>query len=206
MDINIDTSRKLLDKLLLMSLISFLLIPLLIFSYFKLGESKFVETKKYYLVVAEEGKERVGKLQTISRPLINVNGVRKWLRVAMTDIYITNVNNYSSQERWNKISEYFTSTAAVDFWEQEITRQEALIGESYIVTNAVMKSEPILMGEMKNKDGEKYWKFYLEVATENKSSLKSRVLQQELRIIAVVKQMNPKIKDNGIAITSIKIK
>lgn len=206
MDVNIDSSRKLLDKALLISMISVLLVPLLLFGYFKIGETTFVENKNYYKVVATEGHERIGFLKPMKKPLVNINGVKKWLRVALTDVYITDVNTYNSEERWDKVSEYFTDSQASRFWDQDMERQTTLLSNSYIVTKAVVKEEPRLIGEMKNPNGERYWKFYLQISTQNKSNLRSRSLPQELDIIAVVKEMNPKIKKSGIAIAAIQIK
>lgn len=206
MDLNIDSARKLIDKALLISMVSVILIPILIFSYFKIGENNFVENKKYYKVVSTEGYERIARLQTIKKPLVNINGVKKWLRTSLTDLYITDLNTYNSEERWNKVQDYFNPYTATQFWEDDMIRQTKLLSNSYIVTKAVVKDEPTLLGEMKNAKGERYWKFYLEMSTQNRSNLRNGFLQQEMKIITIVKEMNPKEKKSGIAIVSIQIK
>lgn len=205
-DLDIDSSRKLIEKAFLVCFVSVLVFPLLIFSYFKVGEKTFVENKQYYKLVSTKGHERLGRLVTIKKPLVNINGVKKWLRVSLTDLYITDLNTYSTEERWNKVQEYFTPNAASLFWEEDMKRQIGLLSNSYIVTKAVFKNDPVLLGEMKNSKGERYWKFYLEISTQNKSDLRSGFLQQEMDIIAVVKEMDPKIKKSGIGIVSIQIK
>lgn len=206
MDLDIDSSRKLINKAFTFSFASLLLMPLLMFVYFKVGETTFVENKQYYKVVATEGHERISKLMTIKKPIVNINGVKKWLRISLTDLYITDLNTYNSEERWSKVQEYFSPNAASDFWESDMERQMNLLSNSYIVTKAVFKEDPVLLGEMKNSKGERYWRFYLEISTQNKSDLRSGLLQQEMDIIAVVKEMDPKIKKSGIAIVSIQIK
>lgn len=206
MDIDLDSSRRFRDKVLLISGILAIATPIFLFLYFSFGESKFVYNKTYYAITVDEGKEMANRLDVMKKPLTDSENIKSWLNVGMIDIYSTDALNYQSEERWQKVENLFASNIASDFWNAEMERYELLLSESFELSYAVISEPPSLIGEAVSSDGTRMWKYYLEVTTENHSVNIAKPRYKKLKMIAVVKEINPKSNYKGVAITSIDIK
>lgn len=206
MNINLDSARKFQNKVMLLSGFFMLLFPLFLLAYFSFGEAKFVYNKTYYAITVDKGSESAIPLKVIKTPLIDNENIKTWLSVGMTEIFSTDVNRYKSKARWESVKSYFSSSLAPDFWNKEIVRYEELLQSSYQLSNAVVSLPPVLTGQAKSADETRMWKYYLEVTTENVSINREKPLYKRLKMIVVVKEINPKSNYKGVAITSIEIK
>lgn len=206
MNVDLDSSRKFQDKVLLISGLLTLALPLLLALFFTIGEENFVYSKKFYAIVVDEGNESATRLNAIRSPLTDSENVKSWLSVGMIDIFSTDSLNYKSANRWKTVKNYFDGSLSRSFWDAEINRYEGLLSETYELSYAVVSVPPTMIGSAVSSSGTRMWKYYLEVTTENHSRNSSRPSYKKLKMIVVVKEINPKNNYKGVAITSIEIK
>jgi hypothetical protein len=204
-DVNIDSSRKFQGLLLNIVFASFFLILILSYSFFKFGENSFAYSKNYYAISIEEGKEGGDKIQVIRSPFIDKENIKTWLRYNFIGIFSKTELNYQSDEHWQLVKSVFASGLDRDFWDQEVERFEELIKNGYKISNAVVVQPPVLLGEFKSFDGVNYWKYYLELSTENLSIGQAEPNYQRLKLNVVVKETNPSKNFRGIVVDSITI-
>lgn len=202
---DIDNSRQRINKTLMATMICSLLIPLLLFSYFKIGERKFVYNKIYEKVYTGESPKKV-KLNVKRKPLTNVNSVEAWLRVSLIDLLKTNQLNYKSAERWEKFKKYFAPSIARNVWDLDIIRVEQLLSETFNLTNATIKNDPLFLGSAVSGKGEALWRFYVEVATESFSQNIKGSSKRTMKILVIIKEMKTSDDYSGISIVDIEIK
>tara|TARA_Y100000588_G_scaffold341918_1_gene386327 strand:- start:31170 stop:31790 length:621 start_codon:yes stop_codon:yes gene_type:complete len=206
MDINIDKSRELLNKTLTISMVMLVLTSLLLFGYFKFGESKFKTSKKYYKVYATE-QPKIVRLKPQDKPLTNPDSVEAWLRVGFLDLFKTTSLTYRTKERWSMFKDYFHPSIAKTMWNLDLIRMKNnYISQGYEIINPAIRREPRLLGVAIDGNGNQMWKYFFEVAIESFSGNKTNSKKEVLNIIVVVKEMNNSDNYKGIGIVDIKIK
>lgn len=203
---DIDSSRLLLDKVLKISLFLFIVLPIVLFGYIKVGESKFVNNKDYYRIVTAEGHESALKLEVLRSPITNVENIKKWLRVSFLEVYSFNENNYNKKERWLKFKDVLSPSIMSNYWEKDLERISNLYSKSYNLTNAVISKEPLLLGKASTANGNKLWKFFIEITTENYGTTSAEPLYLKHSAIVIVEETNPSDKYEGVSIANITIK
>ncbi len=202
---DIDNSRQRINRTLMATMLCSILIPLLLFSYFQIGEKKFVYNKTYEKVYTGEHAKKV-KLNIKRKPLTNVNSVEAWLRVSLIDLLKTNQLNYNSNERWEKFKKHFAPSIARNVWDLDIIRVEKLLSETFNLTNATIKNKPLFLGSAISGKGETLWRFYVEVATESFSQNIKGSSKRTMKILVIIKEMKTSDEYSGISIVDIEIK
>lgn len=203
---NYDSSIKFLNRVLIITSISVFFIPIILYLYINIGANKLLESKDYYRVVTTKNYESIEKIETLDKPLTNVENIKDWLRVSMIDLYSYNALNYGSEERLNKFKKVFTSSELNKIWQPEITRVENEISNGYMINSAVISEDPKLVGTSVAGDGSKLWKFYLELSFWSRSNQTTSFLDRRKKVMVLVQEINPNENFKGVAIVKIDIK
>lgn len=205
-NINLEKSNKLLSLTLNVVTFVFLLLPLMLYAYFNYGAESYGKTDNYYKITTTVGDESASKTEPSSRPITNLETTKEWLKMSFINLMTYDAANYKSEERYEMVKSIMADEVIDSFWNGEIARIEADIGNGYLRNAAIVSFKPVLLGQAVNMDGKNMWKFYLEVEIKQESKFDSYPRYYKKYIQVVIKEIDPSESFKGIGIVKINIK
>lgn len=205
-NIDLDKSNKMLETTLKVIMSVTLIFPILFYVYFNFGTDNYSKIDNYYKITTTTGEESGKRTIPSYKPITNLETTKEWLKTSMINLMTYDASNYYTEERYNMVKSILADEVLKSYWENDKARIETDIGNGYLRSAAIAAYKPVLLGESQNKNGEKMWKFFLEVQIKQENRYESYPRYYKKYAQVIVKEIDPTKSFKGIGIVKIDIK